>query len=174
MIFLQQMANLVKAKASLLLGCNTSKIPGGDRRRASSVGQEPLVGVEDPSDPVGVTNHNVEKINGESMREFSQKVVRRIGKVKTRGILQQALYFIPRAMAGPRTGVAGQSLGCGAVEGGGTCLGSPCGAVQGLGLPFGAVQAKRTSLGSPCDSVQVEGTWLPPLPTSYCSAAGSR
>ena len=73
-IFLQQMANLVKAKASLLLGCNTSKIPGGDRWRASSVGQEPLVGVEDPSDPVGVTNHNVEKINGESMREFSQKL----------------------------------------------------------------------------------------------------
>ena len=150
MIFLQQMANLVKAKASLLLGCNTSKIPGGDRRRASSVGQEPLVGVEDPSDPVGVTNHNVEKINGESMREFSQKVVRRIGKVKTRGILQQALYFIPRAKAGPRTGVAAQSLGCDAVEEVGTCLGSPCGAGH------------------------VEGTWLPPLPTSYCSAAGSR
>ena len=116
------------------------------------------------------------------MREFSQKVVRRIGKVKTRGILQQALYFIPRAKAGPRTGVAGQSLGCGAVEGGGTCLGLPCGAVQGLclpcgavqglGLPCGAVQAKRTSLGSPCGAVQVEGTWLPPLPTSYHSAAG--
>ena len=74
-IFLQQMANLVKAKASLLLGCNTSKIPGGDRRRASSVGQEPLVGVEDPSDPVGVTNHGVEKINGESMKRI---VVRKL------------------------------------------------------------------------------------------------
>ena len=74
-IFLQQMANLMKAKASLLLGCNTSKIPGGDRRRASSVGQEPLVGVEDPSDPVGVTNHGVEKINGESMKRI---VVRKL------------------------------------------------------------------------------------------------
>ena len=73
-IFLQQMANLVKVKASLLLRCHTSKIPGGDQRRASSVEQEPLVGVEDPSDPVGVTNHNVEKINGESMRELVRKL----------------------------------------------------------------------------------------------------
>ena len=62
-IFLQQMANLVKVKASLLLRChNTCKIPGGDRRRASSVEQEPLVGVEDPSDPVGVTNHGIESM----------------------------------------------------------------------------------------------------------------
>ena len=60
------------------------------------------------------------------------------------------------------TGVAAQSLGCGAVEGGGTSLGSPC----------GAVQAKITFLGSPCGAGHVEGTWLPPLPTSYCSAAG--
>ena len=80
----------------------------------------------------------------------SQKVVRRMGRVKTRGILQQAIYYIPRAKAGPRTGVAAQSLGCDAVEEVGTCLGSPCGAGH------------------------VEGTWLPPLPTSYCSAAGSR
>ena len=48
------------------------------------------------------------------------------------------------------TGVAAQSLGCDAVEEVRTCLGSPCGAGH------------------------VEGTWLPPLPTSYCSAAGSR
>ena len=74
-IFLQQMANLVKVKASLLLRCHTSKIPGGDQRRASSVEQEPLVGVEDPSDPVGVTNHGVEKINGESMKRI---VVRKL------------------------------------------------------------------------------------------------
>ena len=75
-IFLQQMANLVKVKASLLLRChNTCKIPGGDRQRASSVEQEPLVGVEDPSDPVGVTNHGVEKINGESMKRI---VVRKL------------------------------------------------------------------------------------------------
>ena len=74
MIFLQQMAHLVEVKASLLLRCHTSKIPGGDQRRASSVEQEPLVGVEDPSDPVGVTNHNVQKINGESMRELVRKL----------------------------------------------------------------------------------------------------
>ena len=62
-IFLQQMANLVKVKASFLLKChNTYKIPGGDRQRASSVEQEPQVGVEDPSDPVGVTNHGIESI----------------------------------------------------------------------------------------------------------------
>ena len=87
MIFLQQIAHLVKVKASLLLRCHTSKIPGGDQRRASSVEQEPLVGVEDPSDPVGVTNHNVEKINGESMKRI---VVRKLfGEwgVKTGNIL---------------------------------------------------------------------------------------
>ena len=87
-----------------------------------------------------------------------------MGRIKTRGKLQQAIYYIPRAKAGPKTGVAAQSLGCGAVEGGGACLGLPC----------GAVQAKRTSLRSPCGAVEVEGTWLPPLPTSYCSAAGSQ
>ena len=74
-IFLQQMANLVKLKASLLLKCHTSKIPGGDRQRASSVEQEPLVGVEDPSDPIGVTNHGVEKINTEKMK---RNVVRKL------------------------------------------------------------------------------------------------
>ena len=75
MIFLQQMAHLVKVKASLLLRCHTSKVPGGDRQRASSVEQEPLVGVEDPSDPVGVTNHGIEKINGEKMTRI---VVRKL------------------------------------------------------------------------------------------------
>ena len=75
-IFLQQMANLVKVKASLLLRChNTCKIPGGDRQRASSVEQEPLVGVEDPSDPVGVTNYDIEKVNLERMKRI---VVRKL------------------------------------------------------------------------------------------------
>ena len=75
-IFLQEMANLVKVKASLLLRChNTCKIPGGDRQSASSVEQEPLVGVEDPSDPVRVTNHGIEKVNGERMKRI---VVRKL------------------------------------------------------------------------------------------------
>ena len=75
-IFLQQVANLVKVKASLLLRChNTCKIPGGDRQRASSVEQEPLVGVEDPSDPVGVMIHSIEKINGDMMKRI---VVRKL------------------------------------------------------------------------------------------------
>ena len=87
-----------------------------------------------------------------------------MGRIKTRGKLQQAIYYIPRAKAGPKTGVAAQSLGCGAVEGGGACLGLPC----------GAVQAKITSLRSPCGAVQVEGTWPLPPPTSYCSAVGSQ
>ena len=85
-----------------------------------------------------------------------------MGRVNTRGILQKAIHYTPIAKAGPRTGVAAQSLGCGAVEGGGACLGLPC----------SAMEAKRTSLGSPCGAAQVEGTWVSPLPTSYCSAAG--
>ena len=99
-----------------------------------------------------------------------------MGRIKTRGKLQQAIYYIPRAKAGPKTGVAAQSLGCDAVEEGGTSLGSPCGAVQAkitfLRSPCGAVEARRTSLWSLCGAVLLEGTWFPPLPTNYCSAAG--
>ena len=99
-----------------------------------------------------------------------------MGRIKTREILQWAINHIPRAKAGPRTGVAGQSLECGAVEEGGTSLGSPCGAGQAritfLRSPCGAVEARRTSLSSLCGAVLLEGTWFPPLPTNYCSAAG--
>ena len=72
-IFLQQMANLVNVMISLF--SHTCKIPGGDRRRASLVEQEPLVGAEDPSDPVGVTNQGIEKVNGEKMTRI---VVRKL------------------------------------------------------------------------------------------------
>ena len=104
MIFLQQMANLVKVKASLLLRCHTSKIPGGDQRRASSVEQEPLVGVEDPSDPVGVTNYGIEKVNLEKMKRIIvRKLFREWGESRPEKYCNGLLKYISYTESKGRT-----------------------------------------------------------------------